>query len=233
MSFKVKQHLLSAFAIFIALGTASSPVLGQRLDDRWKQAQKKWNSEQQQVAEDAVALARMVYTDVDAAFTDRPVLEVLDWLSQRTRVNFQVLKLDDSSFEGIDPSTRITINQTDVPALNLLERVLDQCSSQQQLPCSWQLRWGMLYVGPKSSLDAARFRTLRTYPIEDLVLTIPDYNNPPNLNLGGGTGGEGQTAARACGFLAAIARGGRADDARLKGRRHTGPRKEAGRPPPA
>ena len=191
MSFKSRQHLLSVLSIFLVMGAGSSLVSGQRLDDRWKQAEKKWNTQQEQVAEDAVALARMVFTDVDAAFTDRPVLEVLEWLSQTTGVNFQIIRMDDSSLEGIDPSTKITINQIDVPALNVLERILDQCSSRQLVSCSWQLRWGMLYVGPKTSLDAARFRTLRTYPIEDLVMTIPDYNNPPNLNLGGGTGGGG------------------------------------------
>ena len=184
----------SFFAVFAVLScwvSLTGSASGQRLDDRWKQVQGRWHAEQQRTNQDAVTLGRLVYTDVDVAFTDRPVKETLDWLAEQTRTRFQVIMLEGDAMEGLDPDTTITLDLINTPALNVLERILDQCATAQGYPCTWQLRWGMVYIGPQSALDDAKFRTVRIYPVEDLVMPVQDYNNPPNLNLGGGTGGGG------------------------------------------
>ena len=175
----------------VLLPLMSADAVAQRIGDRWKEVQGRWNADQQRTSEDAKSLGRLVYVDVDAAFVDRPVKEVLDWLSEQTRTPFQVIMMDDKSFEGLDPETKITLDQVNKPAINVLERILDQCATAQREAVTWQLRWGIVYIGTKSALNDAKFRTVRIYPVEDLIMTIPDYNNPPNLNLGGGTGGGG------------------------------------------
>ena len=181
----------SGAAVLAGVVASSSMTIAQNIDDRWRPVQKQWNQDQRGVEQDARSLSRMIYSDLDAAFTRRPITEVMDWISRQTDVPIQLIVMDDRSIDGIDPSIEITLAATDTPALNLLERILDQCTTAQGQSCSWQLRWGMVVVGPKAALGDPKFLTIRRYPIEDLVMTVPDFNNPPNLNIGGGTGGGG------------------------------------------
>ncbi|MDG2422630.1 MAG: hypothetical protein P8M22_01490 [Phycisphaerales bacterium] len=169
----------------------SVPTIAQRLDDRWKQVQERRDSQGGLLSEDAVLLTKLIYSDVDATFNEMPVKEALDWLAMQIGTRFQISMMDDKVLDGIDPDIKITLDFQDMPALNVLEHILDQCGSSRQVPCTWQLRWGMVYVGPLSVMNEARFRTIRTYDVEEIIMLIPDYNNPPELQLGGTAGGGG------------------------------------------
>ncbi|MEE2908327.1 MAG: hypothetical protein VX527_10925 [Planctomycetota bacterium] len=183
--------ILAFIFMVVCWMSLSGSLLAQRLGDRWSQAQDRWHTQGERIPEDAVLLTKLIYTDVDVAFHDMPVKEALDWLSEQVGTRFQISMLNGKSMDGIDPEIKITLNFLDMPALNVLEHILDQCASQQQVACTWQLRWGMVYIGPTSVMDEARFRTIRIYDVGDLVMTIPDYDEPPELQLGGTSGGGG------------------------------------------
>ena len=168
----------------------NSPVLrAQNVNDRWNQVQERWHAEQNHHDRDARMLSQLIYADVDVSLQDVPAREALNWLEKQVGTRFQVSYMDGSSADGIVPDTKITLELVDTPAMNVLEKILEQCSAAQKEPCLWQLRWGLVYVGTLDAMGEARLQMIRIYPVADLVTTVPDFDNPPDLNLGGGSGG--------------------------------------------
>ncbi len=141
-------------------------------------------------SQDGTTLSKLVYTDIDAGFEGQPASEVLRFLFEYTNVNGRLLPIDANHSSGIDLTTQITLPKADRPALNLLQDVLEQCSKTD--PCTWQIRRGTLEVSSKSRLATESMMVVTTTPIDDLLTEIPDYDNPPNLNPGGGQGGGGE-----------------------------------------
>lgn len=181
-----KGHVYKALVVLLFM----SPIAGgQNVTDRWNQVQERWHAEQNHQSRDADMLSRLIYTDVDVDFTDWPVKDAMAWLEKRVGTRFQIGYLDDSGSDGIHTDTKITLELENVPAMNVLERILEQCSAAQKEPCLWQLRWGLVYAGTLDQMGEARLQMIRIYPVADLLVSIPDFDNPPDLNLGGGSGG--------------------------------------------
>lgn len=143
----------------------------------------------QAATEDGRVLGTLIYTDIDVEFAGQTAAEVFSFISKSTGVPIRVLAMTDTQTDGLDPENTITLEQANRPALNLLQEVLAQC--QPIGDCTWQVRHGAFEVSTKSRLSAEGMKFLRVLPVEDLLLEIPDFNDPPNLNLGGGGGGEG------------------------------------------
>tara|TARA_Y100000589_G_scaffold329971_1_gene378178 strand:+ start:332 stop:1312 length:981 start_codon:yes stop_codon:yes gene_type:complete len=183
--------IIMVLLTIICWSVSCSDLFAQRLGDRWNEVKGRWHTQNETISEDAVLLAKLVYTDVDVSMQEQPVKEAIDWLAEQVGSPFQVSLLNDKVIEGIDPDIKITLDFKNMPALNVLEHILDQCTSAQQLPSTWQIRWGMLYIGPVPVMDEARFRSVRIYDVEELIMLIPDFNNPPELQLGGTAGGGG------------------------------------------
>ena len=181
-----KGHVFSGLLV---LFVASQSGLGQNVTDRWNQVQERWHAEQNHQDRDAEMLSRLIYTDLDVDFRDVPVKDAMGWLEKRLGTRFQIGYMDESNSDGIIADTKITIELENMPAMNVLEMILEQCSAAQKEPCLWQLRWGMVYAGTLDHMGEARLQMTRIYPVEDLMMSIPDFNNPPDLNLGGGSGG--------------------------------------------
>jgi len=131
----------------------------------------------------------MIYTDIDTPLEEVPLSEVIELIRAQTGAPIRILKRSKSYPSGIDPTQTITLPAAPRPALNLLQDALSQCSAVA--PCTWQLRHGVLEVSTKETLGTEQMQTVRVLPIEDQLIPIPDYNDPPNLNLGGGSGGAG------------------------------------------
>lgn len=185
----VRNSCSIAFLFASLLCVTSQPLLSQNVNDRWNEVQERWHAEQNHHDRDAQMLSQLIYADVDVSMQDVPVKDALTWLEKQVGTRFQVSYMDDSSTAGIVPDTRITLELVDTPAMNVLEKILEQCAAAQKEPCLWQLRWGLVYVGPLDSMGEARLQMIRIYPVADLVTSIPDFDNPPDLNLGGGSGG--------------------------------------------
>ena len=88
----------------------------------------------------------------------------------------------------IDKSTFVTINLSRLPLNIGLTRVLEQVGDADRHP-HWEVQDGLLLISTEEKLDERKHVVV--YDVRDLVMPIPDFNDPPNLNLGGGTGGGG------------------------------------------
>lgn len=91
---------------------------------------------------------------------------------------------------GIDESTTFEggFELAKLPLSMVLERMMQSVGFEGDRP-AWGVQDGMLVVSSKAALQ--RRMVLVVYDVRDLTLPIPDFNDPPNLNLGGGAGGGG------------------------------------------
>ncbi len=91
---------------------------------------------------------------------------------------------------GIDESTTFEggLELAKLPLAMVLGRMMQSVGFEGDRP-AWDVQDGMLVVSSKEALQ--RRMVLVVYDVRDLTLPIPDFNDPPNLNLGGGAGGGG------------------------------------------
>ncbi len=153
----------------------------------------------------AQMLSVLLYTDVDVQFDGTEVRDAINFLSNILGIQIVGRYNDDRTGFGIDPTAPVTMNAQRKPALAVLEMILDQVQDLDET--GWQLRDGFVEVGTKDRLD--RYREIRLYPIRDMLLEVPYFDNAPNLDLdgalnggqnGGGGGGGGGFGGGGGGF---------------------------------
>ncbi len=134
-------------------------------------------------------------TEISVDYSNTPVREVFKHLKIVLGLPIIGRYSDDKVGHGIDPDTPITLDATDTPAVIVLELILDQC--QDIDPCTWQLRKGYVEVGTKERLSVPAALVIKLYPIRDLMMIAPHFNNAPDIDLsvalnqaGGGGGGS-------------------------------------------
>ncbi len=137
-------------------------------------------------------------TDISVEYRQTPAREVFKHLKTVLGLRIIGRYSDDKVGHGIDPETPITLDVTDTPAIIVLELVLDQCEDLD--PCTWQLRKGYVEVGTKERLSAPAAQVIKFYPIRDLMMIAPNFDNAPDIDLavtlnqasgGGSSGGSG------------------------------------------
>ncbi len=137
-------------------------------------------------------------TDISVEYRQTPAREVFKHLKTVLGLPIIGRYSDDKVGHGIDPDTPITLDVTDTPAIIVLELVLDQCEDLD--PCTWQLRKGYVEVGTKERLSAPAAQVIKFYPIRDLMMIAPNFDNAPDIDLavalnqasgGGSSGGSG------------------------------------------
>ena len=111
------------------------------------------------------------------------------------------IDIDWASLEeiGVDRSTPVTLNLSQVPLRTVLDRLLDKASPDRLSRASWAVNDGILQIASDESLR--KNTILAIYDIRDLLIEIPDYDNAPEFDLsqvlqqsgGGGGGGGGQS----------------------------------------
>ena len=144
-------------------------------------------------AAEASILGKLVYTDVTVEFNQTELKQVMDFMGTLLDVSTIIYWQNEKRMEGLDPELTITLEAEQTPALNLLQRILEKCSTDGE-EYTWQLRQGMLEIGSKEQLGRKSAQALKLYNIENLILEIPDFDNAPTLdlgNFGGGGGGLG------------------------------------------
>ncbi|MBU3684772.1 MAG: hypothetical protein FGM39_12310, partial [Phycisphaerales bacterium] len=138
-------------------------------------------------------LRALISTGVSVRFSETPAKEAFAYLKQLTGVDLTVRwSSDPGASDGFDPEAPITLEVNNGQALVVLERMIEQASTE---PSTWQLRDGYVEVGPKSRLSVRNAQETRIYPIRDLLFEAPNFDNAPDFNLnqamqsGGGMGG--------------------------------------------
>ncbi|MBL4591244.1 MAG: hypothetical protein JKY96_04725 [Phycisphaerales bacterium] len=180
----------AAFA-FIAITPMTQPTIAatQMDDDAYTRQAKRDN-------------LRLMSKAITLDVVDQPVEDVFRFLADVTGADLEPIYLDNNatSAEGIDRETLITLKATNVPAIALLERILDRTNRIEQPgdDYTWQFTdSGSIEFGPKSELN--RNQRLEIYDIADLLFIVPTFDNAPQFNLqsaiqqgrGGGGGGGG------------------------------------------
>ena len=129
------------------------------------------------------AVRTLLERQISFSFNETPAREA--FAEVQTQLGLPVIGrfADDELGYGIDPKLPITLLLDDVPAIDGLETLLEQCGMLGEA-CTWQIRRGYLEVGTKKRLSVPAARTLRLYYIRDLMLDIHDFNERPKTQLG-------------------------------------------------
>jgi hypothetical protein len=182
-----RHSTLLAVSIAAALATTFAPpgASAQSLSDaieevRRNHARKQGRTPSQQTK----ILQALLYTEISVNFDKTPARDAFTFLRTLLDINLIVRSSDDPVGHGIDPATPISLELQRVPALEVLELVLEQCSVVEE--CTWQLRRGFLEVGTKERLSVPAARELRMYPIDELLFEAPRFDNAPLAGFGYG-----------------------------------------------
>lgn len=141
-------------------------------------------------------MSRMASLEV----TDKRLEDVLDFISGYTGADIEPAWRSENA-DGLDKDKLITLNAKNIPALDLLERVLVKAQTEFQQN-TWQLSdTGVLEVGPKDRLN--KHKRLVIYDINDLLAETPNFYEVPRIDLqavlqqaGRGGSGGGQSPIR-------------------------------------
>ncbi|NDG63493.1 MAG: hypothetical protein EBY29_08520 [Planctomycetes bacterium] len=146
------------------------------------------------LTEDQDILFALLHTEVSIDFDETPAKDALNYIQQIVGVQMVARWLTEKNSIGMDPKELITVKLQRVCALDALETVLAELSTEHA--CTWQLRGGFLEVGTKDNLSRRGTRKIKLYPIKDLLYEVPYFDNAPNFNIdaafnqGGGGGGS-------------------------------------------
>jgi hypothetical protein len=192
--FKVCSALAAAIGAMSAPAAMSTGVLSFLSETTAAQ-----DSEDKILARTKANTLRQMSKPITLEAEDLPLEDILNFISSVTETDLEPIWIDDSlSSLGMDPGTLITIRVDNVPALTVLERVLERAERIEGIGSeyTWQLSdIGTIECGPKTALN--EHQRIELYDIADLILVIPDFDNAPDFNLqsslssGGGGGGGG------------------------------------------
>lgn len=121
---------------------------------------------------------------VSIELKDTRLEDAMKFIQDVTGADIETLWIDDRNPTGLDKETQISLKAENVSALTLVERILEKASSGQigASIATWQMsNSGALQVGTKDRLN--KFKRVQIYPIQDLILEIPNYTNAPEFDL--------------------------------------------------
>lgn len=166
---------------FTVGGLLSSPTWGQGLSGRIQEVRDRL--ERDRYAGSAEHLGRLLYTDCEVRMEEAPIADAVAWLAGATGVPLRILD-DNKGQSGIDLSVEITLDVRGMPALTVLEIMMEQYEDDTGEACDWQLRTGRVEVSTKDRLARKSAQRLKRYPIQDLITNVPNFDNGPRLDLG-------------------------------------------------
>ena len=151
---------------FTVGGLLSSPTWGQGLSGRIQKVRDRL--ERDLYAGSAEHLGRLLYTDCEVRMEEAPIADAVAWLAGATGVPLRILD-DNKGQSGIDLSVEITLDVRGMPALTVLEIMMEQYEDDTGEACDWQLRTGRVEVSTKDRLARKSAQRLKHYPIQDLI----------------------------------------------------------------
>lgn len=121
---------------------------------------------------------------IPATFDETRLEDVFKYIKDATGAELEILWIDEKANEGFNKDTPITIASKPMNALALIERIVKKVETADSIAggATWQMaESGAMQIGPKSRLN--RFKRVAVYPIEDLLVEVPDFKDAPNFNL--------------------------------------------------
>ena len=185
--------LAAAMGSLSATATVSTTgVLGFLTEDTIAQS---GQSEDQIKANTLRQMSMPITLDVE----DQPLEDIMNFIRDFTDVELEPVFADSITALGMERDTPISLRVTNVPAISVLERVLKKAERIESIgdEYTWQLSdIGSIECGPKSILNENQ--RIELYDISDLIMVVPDFDNPPQFNIqqntGGGGGGGGTSS---------------------------------------
>ncbi len=147
------------------------------------------------VATTKAGTMRLMARPMTIDFAETRLEDAMKFLIEFTGADIEVFWADGNS-EGLDKDLAITMKIKAVPALQVLERLLDKAKGDFA-ENTWQMSdTGGLECGPKSILN--KNKRLEIYDIHDMLFEIQRYDEVPQIDLqsllqqsqGGGGGGQ-------------------------------------------
>ncbi len=113
--------------------------------------------------------------------------DVFDHLRETTGVNLYV-NWPALEAAGVDPSAAVSLKLNGIRVRVMLDLVLKQVGNGQ---LDWYIADNIIYVTTRELAD--RQQVTVVYPIQDLIVDVPDFKGPDfNLDSGNGGGGGGR-----------------------------------------
>ncbi len=128
----------------------------------------------------AEMLGVLMLTNLTLDFEEVPARQVIKELRQALGITIIGRFRDDSVGHGIDPNALITFQADEMPALDVIEAVLQQCAVYED--CTWQLRSSFVELGTKRRLAVPGAREVRIYEIRDLLVEAPYFASIPDAD---------------------------------------------------
>lgn len=146
-------------------------------------------------------LVNRLFDIIDRAIIEEATLrDAFAWWSDNTRIPL-VIDWDAMTLDGIDPEQRITLNLRNIPARQLLVILMQNASTNTELPESQLIaQLSPHYLRVMTKRQANREPVTRVYDVRDLLMVIPSFTDAPrmdlnealsNTNSGGSGGGSG------------------------------------------
>src|SRR2546421_7564942 len=128
-----------------------------------------------------ITLDRRVYTvALKSVSLSDAIDSIRDMTGANLHVNWRALAL-----LNITRQTPISLQLRDVPLRKVLQMLLDDAAPGQ---CTFYVEDGVIEVTTKQIADAQLIT--KVYPVQDIVMDVPNFNAPPvNLSTSAGNGG--------------------------------------------
>lgn len=130
--------------------------------------------------ENARALAALENKKMPVQFARNRLADVLEYVRTNTNTSMDV-NWDSLAAIGITKETPVNLQLKDTSADVILKRVLGQVSKDEFSKADYAVSDGIVTVA--SADDLQRQTVTALYPIEDLLLVVPDYDQVPPLDL--------------------------------------------------
>ena len=160
-----------ALAVAATLAVLGAPLAGQTISDRIAAVRQQRSDAAVKAtkARKTRMLQALLFTELSVDFAATPARDAFEFLRTSMGTNLVVRFTDEppGSVPSIDPTTPITLKVDDMPAIDVLDLVLEQCSTLES--CTWQLRPSFIEAGSKDRLSVDDARVVRVYPIDALV----------------------------------------------------------------
>ncbi|HMN41726.1 MAG TPA: hypothetical protein PKE29_12840 [Phycisphaerales bacterium] len=145
--------------------------------------------------ENRAVLAKMDATKIPVDLTDNRFEDVLKFVAQVTQLPIDA-DWESLANVGVNKDSEVTLKvQSKLSVRSALERILGKVSKDAFAKAGWAVENGVINVASEEALR--KHKVLVIYNIQDLLFTIPNYRQVPQIDLnnvlsssGGGGGGQ-------------------------------------------